>query len=169
MIRASLVILIVGAVTVAVRAMAGDTGHASVTWRGWCADMTASAAVVIVLFGTFLMTVFWRTLLWILAAPQRAERILAEGRRRQANETQTRGFLADGAGDGSKARRLAQKAADLAEETPGLVRILASLPAYTAMLGFPAMHLAGHKGLMHLALAQGERETAMRHAQEAFS
>jgi HemY protein len=37
------------------------------------------------------------------------------------------------------------------------------------MLGFPEMRLAGHKGLMQLALAQGERETALRHAQEAFS
>jgi HemY protein len=37
------------------------------------------------------------------------------------------------------------------------------------MLGFPEMRLAGHKGLMQLALANGERETALRHAQEAFS
>ena len=93
----------------------------------------------------------------------------------------TRGFLAAAAGDGSEARRLARKAADLADETPGLVRVLAAqaaeaagdVPAaqaaYTAMLGFPDMRLAGHKGLMQLALAQGERETALRHAQEAFS
>src|SRR5206468_2214271 len=78
------------------------------------------------------------------------------------------------------ARRLAQKAADLAEDSPGLVRVLAAQAAeaagdapaaqaaYTAMLGFPEMRLAGHKGLMQLALAQGERETALRHAQEAF-
>ncbi|MGZ6018862.1 MAG: heme biosynthesis protein HemY, partial [Phenylobacterium sp.] len=85
------------------------------------------------------------------------------------------------AGDGSEARRLAQKAADLADETPGLVRVLAAQAAeaagdvvatqaaYSAMLGFPEMRLAGHKGLMQLALARGERETALRHAQEAFS
>jgi HemY protein len=36
------------------------------------------------------------------------------------------------------------------------------------MLSFPEMRLAGHKGLMQLAMAQGERETALRHAQEAF-
>jgi HemY protein len=180
MIRASLVILLVGAVAVTALALTGDAGHASVTWLGWRADMTAAAAVVIVLFGALLATVAWRTLLWVLAAPQRAERTRAESRRRQANETLTRGFLAAAAGDGSEARRLAQKAADLAEETPGLVRVLAAqaaeaagdVPAaqaaYTAMLGFPEMRLAGHKGLMQLALAQGERETALRHAQEAF-
>ena len=40
--------------------------------------------------------------------------------------------------------------------------------AYTAMLGFPEMRLAGHKGLMQIALAQGARETALRHAQAAY-
>jgi HemY protein len=180
MIRASLVILLVGAVAVTALALTGDAGRASVIWLGWRADMTASAMVVIVLFGALLATVAWRTLLWVLAAPQRAERTRAESRRRQANETLTRGFLAAAAGDGSEARRLAQKAADLADETPGLVRVLAAQAAeaagdvaaaqaaYSAMLGFPEMRLAGHKGLMQLALTQGERETALRHAQEAF-
>jgi HemY protein len=181
MIRASLVILFVGAVAVAALALSGDAGSVNVTWLGWRADMTAAAGVVIVLFGALVATIFWQTLLWILAAPRRAERQRAESRRRQANETLTRGFLAAAAGDGSEARRLAQKAADLADETPGLVRVLAAQAAeaagdaaaaqaaYSAMLGFPEMRLAGHKGLMQLALAQGERETALRHAQEAFS
>ncbi|MDB5435477.1 MAG: hypothetical protein JWR47_1734 [Phenylobacterium sp.] len=180
MIRASLVVLFVAAAAVAILALAGDPGRASVVWLGWRADMTAAAAALIVMFAALFATVGWRTLLWILAAPQRAERIRAESRRRQANETLTRGFLAAAAGDGSEARRLAQKAAGLAEETPGLVRVLAAQAAeaagdvaaahaaYTAMLGFPEMRLAGHKGLMQLALAEGERETALRHAQEAF-
>jgi len=181
MIRAALVILLVAVVAVAALALTGDSGQATVTWLGWRADMTASAAVLIVLFGALFVTVAWRTLLWILETPRRAARQRAEARRRQANETLTRGFLAAAAGDGSEARRLAQKAADLADETPGLVRVLAAqaaeaagdVPAaqaaYSAMLGFPEMRLAGHKGLMQLALAQGERETALRHAQEAFS
>ena len=181
MIRAALVILFVGTVAVAALALTGDAGSANVTWLGWRADMTAAAGVVIVLFGALIATIFWQTLLWILAAPRRAERQRAESRRRQANETLTRGFLAAAAGDGSEARRLAQKAAGLADETPGLVRVLAAQAAeaagdvtaaqaaYTAMLGFPEMRLAGHKGLMQLALANGERETALRHAQEAFS
>ena len=180
MIRASLVILVLGAVAATALALTGDAGRASVVWLGWRADTTASAAAVIVLFGALLVTVFWRAILWILAAPQRTARARAESRRRQANETLTRGFLAAAAGDGSEARRLAQKAAGLADETPGLVRVLAAQAAeaagdtlaaqaaYSAMLGFPEMRLAGHKGLMQLALANGERETALRHAQEAF-
>jgi HemY protein len=181
MIRASLVILFVAAAAVAALALTGDAGRASVVWLGWRADMTAAVMVLIVFLGALLTTVFWQTLLWILAAPQRTARARAEARRRQANEALTRGFLAAAAGDGSEARRLAQKAAGLADETPGLVRVLAAQAAeaagdvaatqaaYSAMLGFPEMRLAGHKGLMQLALAQGERETALRHAQEAFS
>lgn len=180
MIRASLVILFVAAAAVAALALTGDAGRASVVWLGWRADMTAAVMVLIVLLGALFTTVFWRTLLWILVAPQRTARTRAEARRRQANEALTRGFLAAAAGDGSEARRLAQKAADLADETPGLVRVLAAQAAeaagdavaaqaaYSAMLGFPEMRLAGHRGLMQLALAQGERETALRHAQEAF-
>ncbi|MGZ6039118.1 MAG: heme biosynthesis HemY N-terminal domain-containing protein, partial [Phenylobacterium sp.] len=169
MIRASLVVLFVAAAAVAALALTGDAGRASVVWLGWRADMTAAVMVLIVLLGALVATVFWRTLLWILAAPQRTARARAEARRRQANEALTRGFLAAAAGDGSEARRLAQKAADLADETPGLVRVLAAQAAeaagdvaaaqaaYAAMLGFPEMRLAGHKGLMQLALAQGER------------
>ncbi|MFI4965371.1 MAG: heme biosynthesis HemY N-terminal domain-containing protein [Caulobacterales bacterium] len=180
MIRASLVILVVGAVAASALALTGDAGHAEVVWLGWRADMTAAAGVVIVLFGALLATLVWRTLLWILAAPQRAERARAESRRRQADEALTRGFLAAAAGDGSEARRLAQRAAALADETPGLVRVLAAQAAeaagdlaaaqaaYSAMLGFAEMRLAGHKGLMQLALAQGERDTALRHAEAAF-
>jgi HemY protein len=180
-IRAAIAIFIVAALAVAALALTGDPGHASVVWLGWRADTTATAAVLIVIFGALLATIVWRTLLWILAAPRRAARARAEHRRRQANEVLTRGFLAAAAGDGSEARRLAQKAADLADETPGLVRVLAAQAAeaagdgpaaqaaYTAMLGFPEMRLAGHRGLMQLALARGDREAALRHAQDAFS
>ncbi|MDB5466106.1 MAG: hypothetical protein JWQ46_868, partial [Phenylobacterium sp.] len=180
MIRAGLVLVLVAAVAVSILALTGDAGRASVVWLGWRADMTAAAAVLITLFASLLATVLWRTLLWVLDAPRRTERARAESRRRQANETLTRGFLAAAAGDGAEARRLALKAADLADEAPGLVRVLAAQAAeaagdtaaaqaaYTAMLSFPDMRLAGHKGLMQLAAQRGDRPTALRHAQEAY-
>ncbi|HVI31616.1 heme biosynthesis protein HemY [Phenylobacterium sp.] len=180
MIRVGLVVFLVLAAAVAILALTGDPGRASIVWLGWRADMTAAAAVLITGLGALLATLVWRTLIWILEAPQRAERARAESRRRQANEVLTRGFLAVAAGDGSEARRLAGKAVDLAVETPGLARVLAAQAAeaagdpaavhaaYTAMLGFPEMRLAGHKGLMQLALAQGDRDAALRHAEEAF-
>jgi len=179
-IRAALVVFIVSAAAVAVLALTGDAGRASVVWLGWRADMTAAALVLVVLFFSLAATVFWRTLLWVLAAPQRAARTRAQALRRQADEALTRGFLAAASGDGAEARRLALKAADLAEETPGLVRVLAAQAAeaagdvaaaesaYSAMLGFPEMRLAGLKGLMELSLDKGDRASALRYAEQAY-
>jgi len=180
MIRAGVVLILMAAAVVGALALSDDPGRATVVWLGWRADSTAAAAIVIALsFGLF-AAVVWRTILWILDAPRRAERARAEARRRQANDVLARGFLAVAAGDGSEALRLSKKAAELAADAPGLVRVLAAQAAesagdmaqaqaaYTAMLGFPEMRLAGHKGLMQIALAQGARETALRHAQEAY-
>lgn len=180
MIRTALVIFLVVAVATAILAITGEPGHASIIWLGWRADMTAAAMVLITLVGALATMIGWRLLLWIMEAPRRAERARADDRRRQANEALTRGFLAAAAGDGSEARRLALKAADLADEAPGLVRILAAQAAeaagdavavqaaYSAMLGFPEMRLAGHRGLMAQALAQGDKATAVGHAEQAY-
>src|ERR1700731_3724093 len=132
MIRGGFVIFLVAAVAVAILAMTGDPGRANVVWLGWRADMTAATAALIVFLGSLIGTIAWRTLLWILAAPERAARARAENRRRQADEALTRGFLAAAAGDGSEARRLALKAADLAPEIPGLVRVLTAQAAEAA-------------------------------------
>ncbi|MGA0606121.1 heme biosynthesis protein HemY [Phenylobacterium sp. VNQ135] len=180
MIRAAIVLFLVAAVAVAVLGLTRDAGTASVEWLGWRADTTAAAGLLIALLASLAAAVIWRTVLWILDAPGRAEQARTEARRRQANDVLARGFLAAAGGDGSEARRLARKAAELASESPGLVRVLAAQAAeaagdveearaaYTAMLGFPEMRLAGHKGLMQLAQSQGLRETALRHAQEAY-
>lgn len=181
MIRAAVAIVLVLALAVAVLALAGEAGHASIIWMGWRADLTAAALVVLVLFGALAALAFWRLLLWVIEAPRRAERARQDNRRRQAAEVLTRGFLAVAAGDGVEARRLAAKASDLVEDAPGLVRLLAAQAAeaagdviaaqaaYSAMLGFPEMRLAGHKGLMLLAQAQGDRATALRHAEDAYA
>jgi HemY protein len=180
MIRVSLAFLFVAAVVVTLLALTGEPGHAGLVWLGWRVDMTAAAMVLLLLATALLAMIAWRLLLWVLEAPRRAERARAEARRRQATEVVTRGFLAAAAGDGAEARRLAAKAADLAEEAPGLVRLLAAQAAeaagdaaatqaaYSAMLGFPEMRLAGHRGLMQLALAQGDRVAAVGHAEAAY-
>jgi len=180
MIRAALVILLAAVAAVAALAIVGDPGRATVIWLGWRADMTAAAAALITLFGALLAMAVWRLLIWVLEAPRRAERARRDVRRRQANEVLSRGFLAVAAGDGSEARRLAQKAVDLADDTPGLVRVLqaqaaesagdaaAAHAAYTAMLGFPEMRLAGHRGLMQLAAQEGDPQGALAHAEQAY-
>lgn len=181
MIRAGIVFILIAAVAVGALALADDPGSASLTWLGWRADTSAAVAVLLALLIGLLAAVIWRTIIWIIEAPRRASRARAEARRRQANDVLARGFLAVAAGDGPEARRLSKKAAELASDAPGLVRVLAAQAAeaagdalqaqaaYTAMLGFPEMRLAGHKGLMQIALTQGARETALRHAQDAYA
>ncbi len=181
MIRGALIFLAVLAVLVTALAMAGEPGRASLVWLGWRLDTTAAAAAVLIGGLALLAVATWRLVLWIAEAPRRSARARIETRRRQGMETLTRGFLAVAAGEGAEARRCAQKAADVAEETPALVRVLAAQAAeaagdvaaaqaaYAAMLGFPEMRLAGHRGLMLLAEAQGDREAATRHAQDAYN
>lgn len=180
MIRAALIVLLVAALATAVLAVTGEPGHATLVWLGWRADMTAAAFVLITLFVTLCGMLAWRLLLWAAETPQRAERARAETRRRQANEVLTRGFVAVAAGEGAEARRLALKAADLADDAPGLARLLAAQAAeaagdagaaqaaYEAMLNLPDMRLAGRKGLMQLSQARGDREGATAQAQAAY-
>ena len=73
-----------------------------------------------------------------------------------------------------------QKAADYTDDQPALVRILAAsaaeaagddaaaLIAYNAMLGFPELRLAGHRGLMLIAQRRGDSAEAVRHADAAY-
>ncbi|MDB5454553.1 MAG: heme biosynthesis protein HemY [Caulobacter sp.] len=180
MIRAALVLVFVAAVAVVMVALTGEPGHATLVWMGWRIDMTAAAAALLTLLLTLLATVAWRALLWVVEAPRRAARARAEARRKQGQEALSRGFLAVAGGDGSEARRLALKAASLAEDSPALVRVLAAQAAesagdhaaartaYDAMLGFPEMRLAGLRGLMQVAQVEGDRAEALRHAQTAF-
>jgi HemY protein len=180
MIRAAIVFFLVAALAVAVVALTGEPGAASLDWMGWRVEMTAAAAALLTLFTALLATVLWRALLWVIEAPRRAARARAEAKRKQGVEALSRGFLAVAAGDGSEARRLAQKASERAEDAPALVRVLAAQAAeaagdhvaarqaYNAMLGFPEMRLAGLRGLMQTALAEGDKALALRHAETAY-
>ena len=180
MIRAGVVLILMAAIAVGALVLVEDPGQASILWLGWRADTTAASAVIIALTLGLFAAVVWRAILWIMDTPRRADRARNEARRRQSAEVLARGFLAVAAGDGSEALRQSKKAAELSADAPTLLRVLAAQAAevagdaaqaqaaYTAMLGFPEMRLAGHKGLMQIALAQGAKETALRHAQEAY-
>jgi HemY protein len=181
MIRIAFVLFVISVIVVAGLALTGDAGTASLTWLGWRADMTAAAAVIIVLFFALVAAIFWRVVLWVAAAPGRAAQERSDARRKQGLDALSRGFLAAAAGDGSQARRLAQRASELMDDTPALVRVLsaqaaesagdaaAAKAAYTAMLGFPDMRLAALRGLMQTALSQNNRAEALGYAEEAYN
>jgi len=121
MIRAALILLgflVIALMVAAGFALAGEAGLASVEWLGWRVNMTAAAALCAVLTLTFVAVSVWRLLLWIIETPTRNARARSEGRRKQGAEALAKGFLAAAAGDGSEARRLAQRAAELDQDNP---------------------------------------------------
>jgi HemY protein len=181
-IRAGLVLTVAALLVIVVAVLVGHPGTAAFTWLGWEVQSTAAAAVLLIIFGALFWVALWRTLVWIVEAPRRAERDRQDTRRRQGADALTRGFLAAAAGDGAEANRLARKATLLAaDDAPALARILAARAAeatgdlvaaqaaYSAMLGFPDERLAAHRGLMQAALAQGDKAVALRHAEAAFA
>jgi HemY protein len=180
MIRTLLIVLAVLAAAVLIIAVRGEPGSAELTWFHWNVRTTAAAAAMLTIFFTLAASLFWRGLIWVAEAPRRAARARADIRRRQGGEALTRGFLAAAGGDGAEARRQAQRAATLVDETPALVRLLSAQAAeaaddgagakaaYTAMLGFPELRMAAHRGLMQAALADGDAGEALRHAEAAY-
>jgi len=180
MTRVAFALFLVAMVAVTALALTGEAGRAALEWMGWRIEMTAAAAALLTLFSALLFTLLWRGVIWIVEAPRRAARARAEAKRKSAIEALSRGFLAVAAGDGSEARRLSLKSAELAEDAPALVRVLAAQAAeaagdlvaaksaYNAMLGFPEMRLAGLRGLMLAAQAEGDRAAALRHAETAY-
>jgi HemY protein len=181
MIRVSLILFAIACVAVAALALMGDAGQASLVWLGWSVTTTAAVAALLTLFAALLATIFWNLVLWVARAPRRRAKALAEQRHKQGMEALSRGFLAAAEGDGSEARRMAQRAADLSPDAPALVRLLTAqaaetagdIPAaratYTAMLDYPDMRLAALRGLMQTALVQNDRTAALAHAEEAWS
>ncbi len=181
MIRIATAVFIASLLIVTAISLQGDPGAASLTWLGWRVDTTAAAGVLIIGLLALAATVFWRTLLWIVDAPSRAARLRADSRRRQGADVLTRGFLEAAAGNGPEARRLAQRASDLSQETPQLMRLLAaqaadaagdraaSESAYQAMLGFPEMRLAAYRGLAQVATAADDPAEALVQAEAAYN
>ncbi len=181
MVRTLLIVLTVLALAVLIIALRGEPGAAELTWFHWNVRTTAAAAALLLIFFTLAASLFWRALIWVAEAPRRAARARAEIRRRQGAEALTRGFLAAAGGDGAEARRQAQRAASLVDDTPALVRLLSAQAAeaagdavgaraaYTAMLGFPELRMAAHRGLMQGALAEGDAAEAQRHADAAYA
>src|SRR5690606_3635748 len=159
-------------------AAGGDAERVRADWLGWRLDTSAAAALILIGVMTLLAVVFWRVALWLAEAPRRAERMREESRRREGEAALSRGFLALAAGDGDQARRQARRAAELMAAPPPTLPLLKAQAAEAAgdetaeslwrdLLDTPETRLAARRGLMRLALARGDREAALQHAEAA--
>jgi HemY protein len=179
MIRASIVIVLLALIGLTSLSLVQGSGVSSLSWMGWQAEMGTSTALMAVILLALLLSWSFRMVGYLLDAPKRSARRRVEARRQQADQALANGFAAVASGDGEEASRLARKATMLDPAQPLLVRLLAAQAAevskdvsgrqiaYGGMLGFAQLRLAGHKGLMALAIERGDTTLALDHARQA--
>jgi HemY protein len=172
-------LVVVGLVVAGAVWMADRPGDVTIQWLGWRVD----TAVPVLLLGlaavAVALMVLWRLLRAILGLPgvfgrHRRERGLRKGLR-----ALTAGFAAVVAEESYRARKCAAAAdSHLADKAPG--RILLARAALlgddralardlnTALLDDPETALAGLRGLMEEAIAEGRHAEAIDYAARAF-
>jgi HemY protein len=163
---------------VAAAAIADYPGAVDIIWQGWEIDTSVG---VLIAAAALLALVLWLGLSLIVTAvrlPGRFRRNRRERRRRLGELALTRGMIALAAGDGSSARRHANRAEVLLGATP-LALMLAAQAAqldgdedaarqrYTALLDAKDGAFLGLRGLIGQALRAGDGEGALRLAARA--
>ena len=157
--------------------LADHPGSVRIDWLSW-----RLSASVPVLFGLLLL--LSGSLFYVLRFTAAILRLPGDWRARRADRQRHKGYraLSDGmaavaAGHAKQAGKLAARAEKLLKD-PSLTRVLSAQTAqltgnedaerihYEAMRERPETALMGTRGLMELALAQGEREQALVLAQE---
>jgi HemY protein len=176
LIRIGLALLVGMALALLAVAASGEPGVLMIEWLGWRLDTSAAAGSVLIGVLALVAVGFWRLIIWIGGAPQRAARLRAEARRRESYAALARGYLALAAGETDDARRMARRAADAAEDAPVLVGLLnaqaaevsgddaAARSAYEALLAHPDAQGSARQGLARLSWRAGDRAAALEQA-----
>lgn len=176
MIRVGLTLLAGMALALLAVAASGEPGALTAEWLGWRLDTSAAAGAVLVGVFALLAVGFWRLVIWIGEAPQRAAQLRNEARRRDSYAALARGYLALAGGDADEARRMARRATEAAEDAPILTGLLAAQAAeisgeeptaraaYEALLSFPDAQGAARQGLARLSWRAGDRAGALEQA-----
>jgi len=176
LIRVGLALLAGMALALLAVAASGEPGVLTAEWLGWRLDTSAAAGAVLIGVVALLAVGFWRLVIWIGEAPQRAARLRADTRRRDSYTALARGYLALAGGDGEEARRMARRATDAAEDAPILSGLLSAQAAeisgedataraaYEALLSYPDAQGAARQGLARLSWRSGDRAGALEQA-----
>lgn len=176
MIRVGVALLVGMAIALLAVAASGEPGVLTAEWLGWRLDTSAAAASVLIGVLALVAVGFWRLVIWIGEAPQRAARLRAEARRRESYAALARGYLALAAGETEDARRMARRASDAVEDAPVLAGLLnaqaaeasgddaAARAAYEALLAHPDAQGSARQGLARLSWRSGDRAAALEQA-----
>jgi len=171
-------IIALAVLAIAAATIADYPGAVDIIWQGW--EVNTSVGVLLASLA-LLALVIW-LLLWLITAairlPRNFRRNRRARRRRLGDMALTRGMIAIAAGDGTVAKRQAERAEWLLGPTP-LVLMLAAQVAqldgdeagarlrYTALLDQKDAALLGLKGLIGQALQAGDAAEALRLAERA--
>jgi HemY protein len=160
--------------------LADRPGEVTIHWQGWRIDTTVPVLLAALALTMVLLSALFRLTRLIFGAPGR----MLEARRAKLTHkgylALTDGLAAVAAGDSRRANRMARKAGKLLNESSvtGLLTAQAAqmngdsdslLASYRVMTERPETAFLGHKGLMELALRQGDRALARDHAAQALA
>ncbi|MEK9673859.1 MAG: heme biosynthesis HemY N-terminal domain-containing protein [Rhodospirillaceae bacterium] len=179
MIRALLLLGLLGLVIAAATWLSDNPGSLTAEWRGYRIETSAAlvvAAVALIAFATALIYRFW---LALRRTPRRIADAWRERRRRRGYQALTRGMVAVAAGDPTEARKQAKRAEVLLNEPP-LTMLLSAQSAqlggddraaetfFTAMTERSETEFLGLRGLLSQAMKQNDRPRALELARRAY-
>ena len=180
MIRAALILLMLGAVGVAAAWFAEYPGRVAVYWSGWHIDTSISAAALGLAALVALSAMVYRLWAWLRAGPRRLAATRETMRRRRGYRALTQSMVAVAAGDGAEAMRLSQSAEALLKDPP-LTLLLSAQSAqlqgderaaekyFRAMLGNPELEFLGLRGLLSQSLRANDNAAALEFAHRAYA
>lgn len=180
MIRAILLFWVPVALLVAIGVWLSEhPGHVRIDWRGYQVETSFALLALAVVVLAALVALLYRLWRAFLQTPRGFMRYRRDRRRHRGYQALTRGMVAVAAGDPQEARRAAEKAEDLLSDPP-LTMLLSAQAAqlngddaaaknyFQTMLDHPDMEFLGIRGLLTVALREGDRETALQLARRAY-
>ena len=179
MIRATLLMIAGLGAVVAVMVWLGERpGTVVIRWQGWLIEMSVGHFVLAAGVFLGLAVLAFSLLHTLMSGPRRIRSGLRARRRERGYRALTHGMVAVAAGDRQEAQRQARRADSLLDEPP-LTMLLSAQSAqlngdeaaarhyFSEMLQRSEMAFLGLRGLLVQAQRDGDREAALRFAQQA--
>src|SRR4051812_2885863 len=110
MIRVFFFLFLVCAVALAGAWIADRPGEIAINWLGWRIETSVMVATVALLVLTFLLTLIWSALRFLVRSPRAVTNAMYERRRRKGYLAISQGLIAVGSGHTRAARKFATEA-----------------------------------------------------------
>jgi HemY protein len=178
--RLILFILATAALVFASVWLADRPGEVTIRWQGWRVDTSVPVLLLAILVLVFALDALRRLLRAILSSPRRFLRARRDKRRVEGYRALSDGLAAVASGDRRQAKKLARRADKLLEDR-SLTGLLTARAAelsgddiearrrFDDMLARPETAFLGLKGLLALALKEGDRAAALDYARRAWA